>query len=649
MWLKNTLTNKLILSAIFILLTVVTAAAQIPEITVIYPKPGQTISAVDSTFIFGHLPENFPHRSKDIVLKVNGVDFNVHRDGGFIAYVPVKPGDFTFVLDAYLKKELKEPMVHGYPGAIATATVEVVVPEPLKSPPSDTLQIIGDYNPPKGTPVYYPGSRLEVYFKGTPGMVAWFSIEGVVDSVPMAETAPRIQPYWGEAVFGQGGVPDTMLIRGIYSGFYRVPESVSVGNAVITYHLGPDKAKLIDSLTSPLVPFNIYQVHKILTCWHEISAAGGYKVSLNPPDYPFTVRFTDSVQIIRHGPRKGYFSIFQPEGVEALVVGAEGDWYIARLSASNYAWIYNQSVEKLPAGLMPPSSYLTTVRTYAAEDRTLVEFALSGKHPFRIIEDDSRTLRVQLFGVTSDTDWIRYDTRDSLIKIATWSQVEQDLYELKIELYNDIWGYDTYYKGNTFYLQLNKAPEETWRLKGKTIVVDPGHSSDPGAIGPTGYLEAEANLGIALVLRDILKAAGARVVMTRDDNSDVALYERPVIAKAADADLFVSVHNNALPDGVNPFENYGVSTYYYHPHSIELARAVQRELKKATGLPDYGLYHGNLAVNRPTQYPAILVECTFMMIPEQEARLKTYKFREKTARAIARGIEDFLKEYDRGQ
>ena len=111
--------------------------------------------------------------------------------------------------------------------------------------------------------------------------------------------------------------------------------------------------------------------------------------------------------------------------------------------------------------------------------------------------------------------------------------------------------------------------------------------------------------------------------------------------------MFLSIHNNALPDGVNPFENNGVSTYYYHPHSIDLARYILSELIQATRLRDHGLYHGNLAVNRPTQYPAVLIECAFMLIPEQEANLRTDKFRQTVAKAIVKGVEQFLKDYNK--
>jgi len=117
--------------------------------------------------------------------------------------------------------------------------------------------------------------------------------------------------------------------------------------------------------------------------------------------------------------------------------------------------------------------------------------------------------------VTSNTDWIRYDCADSLVDLATWSQPEEGLFEIKIALTTDLWGYDTYYTGNNFYLKLIRPPKMVGSVKGKTIVIDPGHASDPGSIGPTGLTEAEANLNIALALRDELIKRGAKVVMTR--------------------------------------------------------------------------------------------------------------------------------------
>jgi N-acetylmuramoyl-L-alanine amidase len=60
-------------------------------------------------------------------------------------------------------------------------------------------------------------------------------------------------------------------------------------------------------------------------------------------------------------------------------------------------------------------------------------------------------------------------------------------------------------------------------------------------------------------------------------------------------------------------------------------------------LNDFGWYYGNLAVNRPTQYPAILVESAFIMIPEQEEMLRTDKFHKEISKSIIEGIKDFLR------
>ncbi len=614
---------------------------QQPFIKVIYPKAGQIVTATDSTFILGHLGNvGMDWNTK---LLINGTPVKLYSENQFLAYLSVQPDSFTFILEAELIPRNKR--MNELPIAL-TQEIKVFIPPPVKNIPLDTTVISVENNPPRGDIVLAVPDELVVSFYATPEHRAWFSIPGVIDSVPMSEISPKDQAYWGEAVFGAGSVPDSFLVHGIYTGSWTIPKNARIDTAQIVYHLAPPNTlDILSRLCFDAHDSVAAKLSKYLTMTELpiIISNSSYRVTLNSPNYPFPVLFKDSVQIVRHGPQRGYQSIFQPKDIVALVVGSELPWHKIRLAQSQFGWVHDTSVVKLAQGIRPPISYLKTIRAKSADRKLTLEFPLSGKHPFKVIEDDRRTLRLQLFGVITDTDWIRYDSNDSLIDLITWSQPEEGLYEVKIDLNEKIWGYDTYYKGNTFILDLIKPPDHVKSIKGKVIVIDPGHSADPGSIGPTGYTEAEANLAIALTLKEKLESRGAKVIMTRMDQSNVPLYERPVIAKLNHADLFVSIHNNALPDGVNPWTNNGTSTYYYHPHSIDLGRAIHKELLKATALPDHGFYHGNLAVNRPTQYPAVLVECAFMIIPEQEAMLKTNSFRRKVADAITRGIENFLK------
>ena len=631
MWCRNRFFISALIAIIVSLCTITPAViAQSDSIVVIYPKPDQTLAAVDSTFIIGYLPDKLVSEATNLVVRVNGLTFPVHEAGGFLAWIPLTPGKFAIQIDCFRKKQIPKSIT-SRSNSLASDSLSVTVPAPLKPLSEESLFIAGDFQPPSGDIAIGAGDLLEVRFQGTPKCLAWFSIPGVADSIPMSEMAPRQQPYWGEALFGIGAVPESLKIAGIYSGYYSIPQSARIDSSRIVYHLAFSPHR---QLKEPRKP---------------ITKESGYKITLNGRQYPFTVRFTDSMQVVRMRPLAGYNILFQPKGVEALAVGSEGDWYRLKLSATQFGYVLKSAVERLPYGLLPPTSLLRSVRTFGNPDSVRIELPLAGMHPFKIIEDDARTIRLQLFGVTSNTDWIRHDFSDSLIEIATWDQPQERVFELKLKLSQDLWGYDASYRGTTFRLTLIKPPHDIGQLRGKTIVLDPGHSTEPGSTGPTGYTEAEANLALAKSVEEMLKLRGATVILTRSDMRNLPLADRPAIARKGDADLFVSIHNNAQPDGVNPYRNNGVSTFYYHPHSQKLAKEVQLRMVEETGLPDYGLYYGNLHVARPTQYPAILVECAFIIIPEQEALLKTDRFRKQVAKAITSGIESFLEEYDHGK
>ncbi|MFO7447478.1 MAG: N-acetylmuramoyl-L-alanine amidase, partial [Ignavibacteriaceae bacterium] len=127
-------------------------------------------------------------------------------------------------------------------------------------------------------------------------------------------------------------------------------------------------------------------------------------------------------------------------------------------------------------------------------------------------------------------------------------------------------------------------------LKGKKIFLDPGHGgSDRRNKGYQGItVEADANLNVALALRDFLLEAGAAVIMSRSTDATVDLKERSYMADRSGADIFLSIHHNAPADSGNNWTNY-TATYYhaketdyeYEPSERDMARYVQRDLAYA--------------------------------------------------------------------
>jgi N-acetylmuramoyl-L-alanine amidase len=177
-------------------------------------------------------------------------------------------------------------------------------------------------------------------------------------------------------------------------------------------------------------------------------------------------------------------------------------------------------------------------------------------------------------------------------------------------------------------------------LLGKRIVIDPGHGgTDPGAIGPNGVREADLTPLMAAALAELLRAAGAEVILTRttsDENPDK--YARPELANSVGADAFVSLHLNA---------NYrpaicGTETYFYHQGSRLLCELVLSRLLDQLGRPDGGVRWADFVVTREAHVPACLVEGLYMTNSIDFALIMKTDTLDRMAQAIFEGLEDFF-------
>lgn len=207
------------------------------------------------------------------------------------------------------------------------------------------------------------------------------------------------------------------------------------------------------------------------------------------------------------------------------------------------------------------------------------------------------------------------------------------------------------------------------KAKNMLVVVDAGHGgSDPGALGKEGDIidlqEKDVTLDVSLMVCDILENSGVDVVMTRDTDVYVGLVERADIANELESDLFVSVHINSF---TSPEPKGSMVYYYVKPNQTKddeaeegggvsdtvnqdkdddsiavgeiLARNILTELVDKLDTNNRGLGDGSrFVVIKRTLMPSVIVEGAFISNPEEKELMKTTKFRQSMAEAIASGV-----------
>lgn len=205
--------------------------------------------------------------------------------------------------------------------------------------------------------------------------------------------------------------------------------------------------------------------------------------------------------------------------------------------------------------------------------------------------------------------------------------------------------------------RVTKVIETFNKVKSYKIIVDAGHGKpDGGAVSKTGVEEASLNLEIAKKLKEGLEAEGFLVLMTREDENNIAdsnkqkslremkssdLTNRVNIANNSGADIMISIHMNKF-DGSS---SWGWQTFYgkKSEEGKELAILVQNAIQKHIDKKNkrVALSIEGIKIIDKTNIPAIIVECGFLSNEEDLSLLQTEDYQNKLVNGIIDGIKEF--------
>ncbi len=540
--------------------------------------------------------------SPDAQAFINGIQARVYPTGAFVGLVEIKQGENNVSLSAVSSS-----------GDTLRREFVVIRPDPPQSSPSDALVIERTMMEPSSDVWLNTGDILEVRFKGSPGYEATFTIPGILSGEPMRELTPA------EA----GG------LRGVYIGRYQVKEDDETRDVQIEYKLRK-------------------------SFWSSEHATSQARVWLIPKNFPRVGEIRGERRYINAGlgtDRLGGARLqYIDAGTKVVITGRKGDQYRVRFSETMTVWIPVQFIALLPEETPLPRSLTGSVLVTGTRTTDFVTLGLDERLPYlsRQLVNPPR-IEVDVFGATSNTNWITHHRVAEGIQTVSWQQVGEDHFRLIIHLANDFhWGFRVGYgAGNSLRIHVRRPPTISSPdnpLEGISILVDAGHGgTNVGALGATGAVEKEITLATSLELRDILVSRGAQVSMTRESDADLSMADRSGMALQINPVFLVSIHANSIGLSSNPMQIYGTSTYYKHIGYQPLANLMYDKMLEL-GLGEFGIVGSfNFTLNSFTEFPNVLVEIAFMSHPEDEMLLLNPLFRRQTAEKIADGLEEYLR------
>lgn len=587
-----------------------------PLLYVAYPGESELFRYYgDSLFVFG-TTKSFA--LIDVTVNGEPVELYDPRSGNFLTMVQIPRGEeFTIAVEAT--------------GTDGTTRVErtVIYPDWWDMMSRDPLAFHSTRLVPSADQVLKEGDILQVAFQGSPGGEATFQIGDRSTSYRMIE---RSYP---------GGPSGT---GGIYTATYRVsnrdiPETGASAPLPITVTLSRGGEQVTREMPGSITfladsPYKIVEVKPE----HELKNRG------------WLYSFRDNQLQLLSGTLSGSgypasVVSYLVEGTRYTAVSAFGNYYRVVIGRDQNYLIHRDVVHtKDTTELARP--LLSAIELDENVERISLRLTTTERFHFSTA-DGKNSLAVTMHGISTAGNIQLPALTESLVDISlsprSGDGTRPLVFTVKIDL--EMTGFKTRWDGTDLLIELYKPGKinRSNPLQDKVIIVDPGHGgSERGAIGPGGLDEKDVVLSMGLYLREMLTDAGATVIMTRTEDIDVNLYDRPERIDQYNADLFISIHANAHAANAPATTIHGIMILYNFAHNENLADIMLDTMVEESNLPRFRTWRRNIAVLRHPHVPSVLVEAGYMMHPHDNWYILHPRGQKELARAMLEGIKNYF-------
>ena len=521
---------------------------------------------------------------------MNGVEVKVWPTGAFSTEVNLKLGDTSYQMIATDRR-----------GFVITQKIFYSYQLPVKEKEIITNSVEYLRIEPQGDLLVKPGDRLKLTIKTISGAVVKLENGFELIEVP---------------------VKDTNSLKGIYKGEFVVKEKDDLFTTTKT------KLKVIIKTKDN----------------QQIEATAKSTFALMP-EQPLILQTKGKLPYLLlglgedrlGGTKLGYLDSL----IKLYAVSKVGDKYCVQLSKNRQAYIEEQHVYEIQNGSFTPASLTNSMRVWGDSAFDYVSLILYNKLPYQSFQEiNPSKITVDVFGATSNSNWVTQMSTVKEIKNVYYNQLEEDVFRITIELnHQQHWGHTIYYNGNNLVIRVKRQPQKL-ALSNLVIGVDAGHGgTNKGAFGLTGIMEKDMTLLIAKELQQALEAEGATVIMTRTKDTTYDNHDRFTFFKEKNPDLLLSIHLNSAAD---PIRIKGVSTYYKYIGYRSLTQTILSQMLNM-GLKEFGnIGNFNFILNGLTEFPNVLVETLFISNPEDETNVLNEAYRKQMADKIVLGIKDWL-------